>query len=686
MTSIKSRFQRNLLSSAMVLAGCLGVSGALSASELQVNAVASGNIPFTPWIDQSCAGVNIGCIKPSQIDSLTPVGNATALTGSFLNDIASIKTTAISFSGEVSLENLDNSEIIRVGSGTNNWQVSSSEADFGLLDTGHTGDYLINGVKAVSMWDGDVTFSGVNTISGTAYKASVVQDLWGFNTANGITTVDYSGSGITLDSSASISYVMDANATLSTRDQYRFEGTAVIPASATLEAVLNDGHAVGQAYFSAKTFNIADGATIKVNGSSADYSQPDDTTRYVIVAADDTLNANLVQLNLLSEGLVDVEFDNSNNQIAVTVQGQDLVLLAGNLGDSANSQAAAGSLQSVLKATGGTATGDAYYELGKMLRESGSFEQLAPIVENTSSASIRNADGQTASQVGNLLQSYRGGASGDAPIASGLWIQGLSSSGEQDSMGSASGFEVDTSGYAIGYDIELSKGLTTGVSISYADSKIKVDNSMDRQDSDGYTAALYSQYQFDNNYGNAILSYGQNDNDSQRWVANGYANGSFDSDILSLRTEGGKKIWLNEVLVQPLIAFNYSDISVDGYTETDSIAALNVQDQDYKVIELGFGANISRDFAVGKTLLRPELKSAYYYDFQQDGVQITSSFTAGGNSFVTTGEDSDADRYNVKAGLAWIIGDRNTLRASYDFNSSDNYTGGTWLVDYRLDF
>lgn len=691
MTSSISRFQRNALAGAVLLAA----SGATQAAEPALISYGANAAVIAPAFVSNFDNSSVFTADEVRFatqradgsgqDFILQNGTPEALAAP--NQVLGFTTGAYRELPEITLVKGDFfGDITRSDQGT--YSVTSGNAYLVSGTDSYTETYHITDVQALSLWDGDVQFSNVGSIETSGGQVLVNQKAWGMTSANGIVSVDHSGSGIQLDDAAVVSYQVNS---ISTRDQYLFSGNVVVPASATLEAVFNDSHAANQAFFKAKQFDIADGATIKVNGSSADYTKPNEETTYLIVEAD-TLNANLAALNLTSEDLTDVRFaDAGDNQISVVVTAQDLAALAGSLGDGPNSVAAAAGLQSVLAQQGGTAMGDELYDLAVSLRDGGSFEQLAPMVENTSGASIRGADAQAAGRVGSVLQSYRGGAaggsSGDAPLASGLWIQGLSSSGEQDAMGSANGFDVDTTGYAIGYDAEFVKGLTTGFAISYADSDVDVDNSLDGQNSDGYTGALYAQYQFDNNYyGSGILSYGQNDNDSQRWVANSYANASFDSDILSVRLEGGKEIWFDALLVQPMVAFNYSDIGVDGYTETGSVAALNVGGQDYSVVELGFGAVVSQEFAVGQTVLRPELRAAYYHDFKQDGVQITSSFTAGGNNFVTTGEDADANRYNLNAGVAWVLGDNNTLRASYDFNSSDHYTGGTWLVDYRMDF
>lgn len=469
---------------------------------------------------------------------------------------------------------------------------------------------------------------------------------------------------------------------------YYLTSTLRVPASATLEAILNDGHNPDKAFFEADIVNLADNSGIKINGSASDYTLPTAATRYVIVEADE-LNTDQDQLNLSSEGLIEVEFaEASDNQIAVIVKTQDLSELASSFGGTLSTQAAAGGLQSVLAELGNTATGERFYDMALNMRDQGSFDELNPTAENTSGQTIRGADSQSASQIGNLLQGYRGGASGDdTPTASGFWLQGLRSDGEQDNNGSDSGFEVETSGYAVGYDIALPQGFTAGLAISYADSDIKMDSNYDRQNSDGYTTALYGLYQFgDNYYGEAIVSYGQQDNDSQRWVSNGYAEGEFDSDISSLRLAGGKKIWFDEWLLQPRGEFNYSDINIDSYAESNHLATLDMNAQNYQIAEVGIGASIGRDFAIGSTLLRPEIQAMGYHDFQQDGVKITSAFTAGGNNFVTTGEAPDSERYNMKLSLAWLFGSSQTLRASYDYSGSDHYSGSTWLMDYRMDF
>ncbi len=463
-------------------------------------------------------------------------------------------------------------------------------------------------------------------------------------------------------------------------------GTLLVESGGVLEAIMTDETDPAFPHFTATDATLEDGAIVRINATSELFAPEVDGLDYLILEAD-TLTANQELLDLQYSGLVSVSWaDCGDDSVCVNVRAADFEQLATNDGSATNGVSAAGAAQSVLEDNAGTDVGDEFLALMEKVSDNGDWEDLDAPARSEALMASNDAERVVSRYVQRLLQSGRSSGEEFQP-ARGLWIQALHSSGEQDQVKDASGYEIDTTGMALGYDTELQPGLTVGGALSYAYAEVDVDDSADRVETDTYMATLYGEYKSGAWFANGVLTYGQGDNEGKRHVSGEVASSDYDSELLSLRFQAGRS-FASEAgwLIQPRAELSYNRVDIDSYDEKGTLLALSIDSQRYETVTVGAGVELSKNFLFNSGILTPYLDLAVYRDLSNDQIQSTNSFVIGGDSFVTVGADVEKTNISATVGASWLFSDSHTVRAAYEYYGNSDFDSDSWMMRYSYDF
>ncbi|QLC73130.1 autotransporter outer membrane beta-barrel domain-containing protein [Pseudomonas sp. LPB0260] len=312
-------------------------------------------------------------------------------------------------------------------------------------------------------------------------------------------------------------------------------------------------------------------------------------------------------------------------------------------------------------------------------------EQLQP--QNTAGAvqAAAGSQNKVAGATGARSSSTRGMASGDAFKETGVWLQGLHSEANQDLRDGVAGYTARTDGVIVGADGKIDDRTTLGVAYSYLDSRVNGDNGNTTQ-VDSHAITLYGGYSEGNVFVDASVTAGFNDNASKRQIATTVAKGNYDTNLLGLNLMAGYAYPLSSaLLVEPRLAARFSQIKIDGYSESGSSAALKVDGQTHEAAELGAGVRLAGNMDAGQGTLVPEIRLMAYHDFGADKSESTSSFVLGGTPFSTSGARPARDSYEVGIGADYSLGAL-TVGASYDRLEKSDYASDTFTAKVRYNF
>ena len=312
-------------------------------------------------------------------------------------------------------------------------------------------------------------------------------------------------------------------------------------------------------------------------------------------------------------------------------------------------------------------------------------QQLTPEVNGGGSRAAVTGQNIVTNAISNRVSGLRSGmSSGEAFKETGVWVQALSSHGDQDRRSGVDGYESNSAGIAVGVDGKINDQTTVGVAYSYMNTNVTSDSG-DKTEVQGSAFTLYGSYELGNWFADASLSAGKNDNDSKRYIVGTQAKGSYDSDVLSASLLGGYDFRFDNLVVEPRVGARYTNVKIDSYREHGSSAALSIGAQRFEVGEFGAGVRVAGDFPVGLGNLEPEATLMAWHDVIGDKVSSTSSYVLGGNPFVTSGASPVRDSYEATVGATYKVG-AVTVGATYGYQTKTDFDGNTVTGRIRYDF
>ncbi|MEX5663576.1 autotransporter outer membrane beta-barrel domain-containing protein [Pseudomonas neuropathica] len=451
-------------------------------------------------------------------------------------------------------------------------------------------------------------------------------------------------------------------------------------ANSVLEMYLgNDTHPALPVLKVTGTTDIAPGAQLRLLARSSDFRVTPGGTRYTLISSGNLLGGSNLTVTS-SSALLDVKsFGVQGNDITTVVTAKSDQTLADNtlaVGGSQNAATSVGRVSAVMSRI------DEQDPLFQAFANTGTDVELARLSESLSpdvSRGVLRAATNSQTLVSGVIterSSRARHASGSTD--KGVWLQALSSDANQDERRGVAGYDADSHGIAVGADGQLNADTTLGLAYSYLDTDVKSDLGSKTKVT-GHALTAYSNWTHDNWFVDTSLMYGWNDNESKRYIAGTRAKGDYDSNVFGVSALAGYTVqWMPEVVLEPQVGARYANVGMDSYRENGSSAALNVGSQRYEVGELGFGARLAADFALGTGSLEPEAKVMAWHDVIGDKVTTSSSFVLGGDSFTSRGTTPVRDSYELGLGAnyrmgAWSVGGSFNYVTASGFNA-DGFT------------
>ena len=358
------------------------------------------------------------------------------------------------------------------------------------------------------------------------------------------------------------------------------------------------------------------------------------------------------------------------------------------------------SLGFVLDGLANTATGDMAAVIGA-LDASGSPEsarQFEPTVNNgTVQASFGTVGQYTNTVMGRIGQvlAARPGATGVSTggetAQSGVWAKGFGSYLHQGVTPENSGYTANVGGVSLGYDTYFFENLIAGFSAAYARNNITTNDVNTRTDADSYQGSIYGSLARDAWYLDAVLSVAHNRYDASRHIVlpgiDRTAKSNYSGRQYSGYFEGGYAVKVSGLLLTPLVSLQAMRLDLEDYTETEAGALnLKMDRQRYNLFQAGLGAKAAYPVSKKNLKITPEIHAKWMYDFAGDAQQVTSTFTGGGASFVTTGFEPPRTSGNIGAKLTILTPSNWSVSFNYDFEMKQDFYSHNGWVNLRYEF
>jgi outer membrane autotransporter protein len=251
-----------------------------------------------------------------------------------------------------------------------------------------------------------------------------------------------------------------------------------------------------------------------------------------------------------------------------------------------------------------------------------------------------------------------------------------------DGDANANGYNFTTGGVSLGIDYRLTDELVVGVMAEYSHTwtSLKPSGSNDVNSGRGGVYATWSHHGF---YLNGSIYGGYNSYNSSRSALQGLASGNTEGAELSTFISGGYDFHFGPLTVGPVAALQYTFANVDGFSESGSLAPMQVQSNSVSSLRSDVGFRLFYQWQVGKVIIEPSLKAAWEHEYLYSALPTTAGFAnIPGATATFTGPAEGHDSAIVSAGVSVIWTPTLTTYLNYDGQlgrgnySSDAVTGG----------
>ena len=200
-------------------------------------------------------------------------------------------------------------------------------------------------------------------------------------------------------------------------------------------------------------------------------------------------------------------------------------------------------------------------------------------------------------------------------------------------------------------------------------------------DQNNQTLSIYSSYQYNQFWGNAVASYGFLQNDINRSVNLGIFTDQNTADTgghsLSLALRGGADFKVGQFTTGPVVGAIFQEARIDGFTEhgTSGITALSFgsQTRGSQVTQLGWRGS----FELG--VWKPFVEATWNHEFNHDGRTVTTALTSVvAPSYTSLATPVASDWGNATIGAPYKINERAMLWVAFTdaFGASENTNYG----------
>jgi outer membrane autotransporter protein len=269
----------------------------------------------------------------------------------------------------------------------------------------------------------------------------------------------------------------------------------------------------------------------------------------------------------------------------------------------------------------------------------------------------------------------------------GVWVTGIGEFANVEGSDGAAGYDIQTGGVTFGVDYRACSIFAVGLTAGYANMNGDLPNGGSLDVNSGQFG-IYATLFGSGFYADAAFTGGPSGYDTHRTALLGSANGNTDGGNFNALIAVGYDWKKGDLSIGPTANFQYSYVGVGGFTESGSIAPLNIDNQNVESERTAVGMKASYEWKLGHVIIKPEISAAWQHEFGDQSYSIVASFANGaGNSFTVSSPPIGRDSLLIGAGTAVLLNDRISIYAYYDGELlRTNYQSNSVSAGVRMTF
>ncbi|MBQ3034492.1 MAG: autotransporter domain-containing protein [Alphaproteobacteria bacterium] len=238
------------------------------------------------------------------------------------------------------------------------------------------------------------------------------------------------------------------------------------------------------------------------------------------------------------------------------------------------------------------------------------------------------------------------------------------------------GFRIRSKGLILGVQSQLKEDLTLGV--GYAGTKSIAKEDWRRTEVDSNTGFISVQYQPNNWWVNAVVTYSRAEYDEEKQILSSSGTANYNVDSLASQIMTGYRMKAGDFIINPEIGARYISINQEGYTDSFGTTA---QKTTSAYVTALAGVKVGADLG----WIRPLVGVSVGYDIKTDD-HSTLNTLANGGTFYSKGEALDRLSTTISAGFAADINENASLRFEYGGSYRKEYIehSGMLRLEYKF--
>ncbi len=210
------------------------------------------------------------------------------------------------------------------------------------------------------------------------------------------------------------------------------------------------------------------------------------------------------------------------------------------------------------------------------------------------------------------------------------------------------GYQFLTDETTAGLDYRLNKDLVIGLMLG--DDHSNTSQSTGTVNTNGGQAGLYAGWKADQLHVEALVDGGLDTYTTQRAGLGGTALGNTAGTEYTGQLNAGYDMKMDDFLLSPFVSGQWTQVNVNGFVETGSMAPLTYGNQSEAYLSSDLGAQLSLNLKIGGIKLLPNVNGAWEHVYEGNIDSLTANFGSGDN-FTVSGSATGTDAAVLGAGL-----------------------------------
>ncbi|MCK0164905.1 autotransporter domain-containing protein [Marinobacter sp. S6332] len=294
-----------------------------------------------------------------------------------------------------------------------------------------------------------------------------------------------------------------------------------------------------------------------------------------------------------------------------------------------------------------------------------------------------------------LQGNLRGGAAGDGELVSpwGAFVNGNISIGKSKDTSTRPSYDQDGYGLTFGLDYRFSNTVVLGAAAGVSKSDTDFTSMQGHQDAQSISLISFGNYYpVDNLYVDGFAMWTEGDMDINRRVDVAMVQQDLASDTKSRQLTAATSVgyefnyqsWQSTVYGR----LQYSDLDIEGYTETGGSMALTVKEQNTNSFTSAMGARINHTFSWSRGVIIPSIDLEYVKENNKK-YNISNNFAnaATAGNFSISADESDTEYMSLGTSLTAVFGGGQSAFIRYErLLLQDRYDFSSYALGLRMEF